>query len=71
MIEHLRKVFHIQPQQHLEIYNQVQNGLLWFCCFAHLNPNSIGVQYSFIVLGGEGGQFDLYFFAYLVHKKNC
>ena len=23
MIEHLRKAFHIEPKQHLEIYNQV------------------------------------------------
>ena len=23
MIEHLRKVFHIEPQRHLELYNQV------------------------------------------------
>ena len=36
MIEHLRKVFHIQPQQHLEIYNQVQNGLL----------NVVGIMYE-------------------------
>ncbi len=29
MIEHLRKAFHIEPKEHLEIYNQVCQVLFW------------------------------------------
>ena len=34
MIEHLRKAFHIEPKEHLEIYNQVwKDYLIKFRCF--------------------------------------